>query len=193
MDLIESNDALHYRIFRTTLVGRAQTWFSRLPPGSVQSFEQLIRGFIQHFASNKRYLKNPGQLFAIVQEEGESLRSYVQRFANEILDIPDTSPGFLSGIMAQGLRNGGLADSLIGQSAPNWDELLSRAGKFILIEESQKVRSSNRPQREPERETHKRNYESTKDDPRRRINTYTPLNMTRTQALLVVEKSEHLR
>ncbi|KAL0448228.1 UNVERIFIED_CONTAM: hypothetical protein Slati_1379200 [Sesamum latifolium] len=138
-------------VITTTLVGRAQTWFLLLPPGSVQSFEQLIRDFIQHFASNKRYPKNPGHLFAIIQEEGESLRSYVQRFANEILDIPDISPGFLSGIMAQGLRNGGLADSLIGEPAPNWDELLSRAKKFILIEESRKVRSSNRPRKEPDR------------------------------------------
>ncbi|KAL0313271.1 UNVERIFIED_CONTAM: hypothetical protein Sradi_5726400 [Sesamum radiatum] len=100
IDLIESNDALDCRIFRTTLIGRAQTWFSRQPPGSIRSFGQLVKEFIQHFASNKRYPKNPSHLFAIVQEEGESLRSYVQRFTNEILDIPDISPGFLSGIMA---------------------------------------------------------------------------------------------
>ncbi|KAL0460961.1 UNVERIFIED_CONTAM: hypothetical protein Slati_0723300 [Sesamum latifolium] len=167
MDLIDSSDALHCRIFRTTLVGRAQTWFSRLPPGSIRNFEQLTRGFVQHFASNKRYPKNPSHLFAIIQEEGEPLRSYIQRFANEILDIPDISPGFLSGIMAQGLRNGRLADSLIGDPAPNWDELLSRAEKFILIEESRKLRGSTRPQKDPLREVPKRNPDGVKDDPRR--------------------------
>ncbi|KAL0312871.1 UNVERIFIED_CONTAM: hypothetical protein Sradi_5686400 [Sesamum radiatum] len=96
MDLIESNDALHCRIFRTTLVGRAQTWFSRMAPGIYTKLRTTNRGFIQHFASNKRYKKNnPSHLFAIVQEEWESLKSYVQRFANEILDIPDINPGFL--------------------------------------------------------------------------------------------------
>ncbi|KAL0355517.1 UNVERIFIED_CONTAM: Transposon Ty3-G Gag-Pol polyprotein [Sesamum radiatum] len=193
MDLIDSNDALHCRIFRTTLVGRAQTWFSRLPSGSIRSFVQLVRGFIQHFASNQRYPKNSSHLFSIIQEDGEPLRSYIQRFANEILDIPDISPEFLSGIMAQGLRNGGLADSLIGDPAPNWDELLAQAEKFILIEESRKLRGPPRPRKDPIREIPKRNPEGVKDDPRRRVNPYTPLNMTRTQALLVVEKSEHLR
>ncbi|KAK4438106.1 hypothetical protein Salat_0144700 [Sesamum alatum] len=120
MDLLGSNDSLLCQVFRTTLVGRAQTWFSHLGPGSINSFDQLARSFIHHFAGNKRYPKNPRYLFAIVQEEWEPLRSYVQRFSNEILEIPNISPSFLSGIMAQGLRNSGLADSLIGKPTSNW-------------------------------------------------------------------------
>ncbi|KAK4429356.1 hypothetical protein Salat_1236000 [Sesamum alatum] len=100
MELLGSNDSLLCRVFRTTLVGKAQTWFSHLAPGSIHDFDHLARSFIHHFAGNKRYPKNPSYLFAIVQEEGESLRSYIQRFSNEILEIPNISPSFLSGIMA---------------------------------------------------------------------------------------------
>ncbi|KAL0463327.1 UNVERIFIED_CONTAM: hypothetical protein Slati_0220300 [Sesamum latifolium] len=174
MDLIDSNDALHCRIFRTTLVGRAQTWFSRLPLGSIRSFEQLIRGFVQHFASNKRYPKNPGHLFAIDKRRGNHSDHTYKDLPMKSWIYQTSTPGFLSGIMAQGLRNGGLADSLIGEPAPNWDELLSRAEKFILIEESRKIRGSTRPRKEPAREVPKRNHEGLKDDPRRQMNTYTP-------------------
>ncbi|KAK4426621.1 hypothetical protein Salat_1430800 [Sesamum alatum] len=94
MDLLGSNDSLLCRVFRTTLVGRAQTWFSHLAPGSIHNFDHLARSFIHHFAGNKRYPKNPSHLFATVKEEGEPLRSYVQRFSNEILEIPNISLSF---------------------------------------------------------------------------------------------------
>ncbi|KAL0464281.1 UNVERIFIED_CONTAM: hypothetical protein Slati_0315700 [Sesamum latifolium] len=152
MDMIDANEEMLYRNFRTTLVGRAQTWFSQQPPGSIYSFEQIAQKFVQHFASNKRLPKNPIQLFAVIQKVGESLKSYIQRFSNEVLDIPNMNPEFISGIMAQGLRNGGFVDSLIGEPATSWEELLTRADKFILIEESRKIKSSFRTQREPARE-----------------------------------------
>ncbi|KAK4424009.1 hypothetical protein Salat_1594300 [Sesamum alatum] len=105
-------------------------------------------------SGNKRYPKNLSHLFAIVQEEGEPLRSYVQRFSNEIQEIPNISPSFLSGIMAQGLRNSGLADSFIGEPTSNWDELLARAERFILTEESRRIKGAQRPHRVALKETY---------------------------------------
>ncbi|KAK4428376.1 hypothetical protein Salat_1137200 [Sesamum alatum] len=119
--------------FRTTLVGRAQTWFSQLAQGSIETFKQLAQSFVHHFAGNIRHPKTPGHLFTIIQEEGESLRSYMQRIRGEILDVPNISLELLSSIIAQGLKNGGLADSLIGEPASSWEELLVRAERFILI------------------------------------------------------------
>ncbi|KAK4435319.1 hypothetical protein Salat_0695300 [Sesamum alatum] len=95
MDLVDPSDVMLCSIFRTTLIG------------------------------NKRYPKNPSHLFAVVRKEGELFRAYIQRFDNEMLDVPNVNTELLSGIMAQGLRNGGLADSLIGEPATNWDDLLS--------------------------------------------------------------------
>lgn len=100
MDLISPNDALLCKMFRTTLTGRAQTWFSHLTPGSIACFDQLARGFMHHFAGNKRFPKTPSYLFTIIQEEGESLKTYMQRFANEVLDVPHVNPELFSGIVA---------------------------------------------------------------------------------------------
>ncbi|KAL0395001.1 UNVERIFIED_CONTAM: hypothetical protein Slati_4466300 [Sesamum latifolium] len=147
MDLACTNETMMCRVFRTTLTGRAQTWFTQQPPGSIRSFEQLASDFIRRFASNKRRPKNPSHLFAIVQEEGEPLKAYIQRFSNEILDIPNMSPEFLSSIMAQGLRNGGLADSLVGEPAVTRAEALATVEKKGIIRWPQKMRENEERQK----------------------------------------------
>ncbi|KAL0456025.1 UNVERIFIED_CONTAM: hypothetical protein Slati_0941700 [Sesamum latifolium] len=193
MDLTCPNEATMCRVFRTTLTGRAQTWFYPIAPGLYQNFEQLAHGFIHRFASNKRRPKNPSHLFAVVQEEGESLKAYVQRFSNEILDIPNVDPGFLSSIMAQGLRNGDLADSLVGEPAATWDDLLARAEKFILIEESRRIKSIHRKQILREQPKKIPMMERRREEPKRRPDYYTPLRVTRTKTLSIAEKSGNVR
>ncbi|KAL0304077.1 UNVERIFIED_CONTAM: Retrovirus-related Pol polyprotein from transposon [Sesamum radiatum] len=75
------------------------------------------------------------------------MKSYIQRFSNEILDVPNVHPEFLSTIMAHGLRNEKLADSLVGEPAASWDDLLARVERFILIEESRRVRKTHKKRR----------------------------------------------
>ncbi|KAL0360983.1 UNVERIFIED_CONTAM: hypothetical protein Sradi_3782800 [Sesamum radiatum] len=178
MDLACTNEATMCRAFRTTLTGRAQTWFTQQPPGSIGSFEQLASDFMHRFASNKRLPQNSSHLFAIVQEEGEPLKTYIQRFSNEILDIPNISPELLSSIMAQGLRNGGLADSLVGEPAVSWDDLLAKAERFILIEESRRIKNVHRRKifrENPGKTLVKRKRE---EECKRKPDYYTPLRVT---------------
>ncbi|KAK4388382.1 hypothetical protein Sango_2444800 [Sesamum angolense] len=56
-DLLDISNVAYCKIFRTTLVGKAMTWFNQLPSGTVDSFEQLSQRFLHHFAINKRYPK----------------------------------------------------------------------------------------------------------------------------------------
>ncbi|KAK4426611.1 hypothetical protein Salat_1429800 [Sesamum alatum] len=103
--------------------------------------------------------------------------------------------------MAQGLRNSELADSLVGESASNWGELLARAERFILIEESKRAKSTRRPHREAPREARLRSpdrgrqneYKGKQRERVRPHDTYTPLKTTRTQALIMVGRSEQVR
>ncbi|KAK4426463.1 hypothetical protein Salat_1414900 [Sesamum alatum] len=107
----------------------------------------------------------------------------------------------LLGIMAQGLRNGGLVDSLIGKPAANWDELLARAERFILIEESRRVRGAHRLPREAPKEAHRQSpdrgrpgwYEGRRRERARPLDAYMPLRTTRTQALMMIGRSQQLR
>ncbi|KAL0315330.1 UNVERIFIED_CONTAM: hypothetical protein Sradi_5411200 [Sesamum radiatum] len=98
-DLLDISNTAYCKIFRTTLAGKAMTWFNQLPSGTIDSFEQLSQRFLHHFAINKRYPKTASYLFTVIQREHESLRDYVQRFSEAVLEIPHVNPELLASIM----------------------------------------------------------------------------------------------
>ena len=58
MQLYNASDRLLCKVFPTTLVGTAQKWYSRLPPGSITTWKDLstkfiLRFFSQHTAKEK--------------------------------------------------------------------------------------------------------------------------------------------
>ncbi|KAK4394080.1 hypothetical protein Sango_1878800 [Sesamum angolense] len=117
-DLIDISDAAYCKLFRTTLAGKAMTWFNQLPIGSIDNFEQLSQRFLHHFAINKRYPKTASYLFTVVQREQESLRDYVQRFSEAVLEVPHVNSELLASIMQQNLRRGRFRESIAGNPQP---------------------------------------------------------------------------
>ncbi|KAL0354722.1 UNVERIFIED_CONTAM: hypothetical protein Sradi_3919100 [Sesamum radiatum] len=135
-DLLDISDAAYCKLFRTTLSGKAMAWFNQLPPGTIESFEQLAQRFLHHFAINKRYPKTASYLFTIIQRENESLREYVQRFSEAVLEVPHVNPELLASIMQQNLKRGRFKESIAGKPPATQEELLMRAENNIRIEES---------------------------------------------------------
>ncbi|KAL0428259.1 UNVERIFIED_CONTAM: hypothetical protein Slati_3000700 [Sesamum latifolium] len=95
--------------------------------------------------------------------------------------------------MTQGLCNGDLADSLVGEPAATWDDLLARAKKFILIEESRRIKSVHRKQILREQPKRSPIMERRREEPKRRPDYHTPLRVTRTKALSIAEKNGNVR
>ncbi|KAL0329065.1 UNVERIFIED_CONTAM: hypothetical protein Sradi_4893200 [Sesamum radiatum] len=58
-DLLDISNVAYYKIFRTTLAGKAMTWFNQLPSGTIDSFEQLSQVFCTTSQSTKDILKRP--------------------------------------------------------------------------------------------------------------------------------------
>ncbi|KAL0428243.1 UNVERIFIED_CONTAM: hypothetical protein Slati_2999100 [Sesamum latifolium] len=81
-------------------------WFNQLPIHIIENFEQLSQRFLHHFSINKRYPKTALYLFTVVQQEQESLRDYVQRFSEAVLEVPHLNHELLASILQQGLRRG---------------------------------------------------------------------------------------
>ncbi|KAK4386075.1 hypothetical protein Sango_2478100 [Sesamum angolense] len=106
VDLLDISNAAYCKIFQTTLAGKSMTWFNQLPSGTIDSFEQLSQLFLHHLAINKRYPKTASYLFTVIQREHESLRDYVQRFSEAVLEVPHVNPELLASIMQQNLRMG---------------------------------------------------------------------------------------
>ncbi|KAL0434462.1 UNVERIFIED_CONTAM: hypothetical protein Slati_2780500 [Sesamum latifolium] len=100
--LLDMSDTGYCKIFRTTLSRKAMAWFNQLPIHTIENFEQS-QCCLHHFFINKRYHKTASYLFTMVQQEQESLRDYVQRFSETVLEVPHLNHELLASILQQGL------------------------------------------------------------------------------------------
>ncbi|GFZ20003.1 hypothetical protein Acr_28g0007080 [Actinidia rufa] len=91
MSLQGSSDEVMCKPFSTTLKGSARSWFRKLPPGTIDSFGDLNRLFIANFMSYKKRQKNDSHLFTVHQKETESLKDFVKRFNQTVLEVEDPS------------------------------------------------------------------------------------------------------
>ena len=97
------------QFFPITLTGMALNWYTTVPPGSVDSFASLESLFLYHFVASKRQRKSNLHLMSVIQKEGESVTSYIQRFHEELLSIPGandatTVPTLINGVRTPKLK-----------------------------------------------------------------------------------------
>ncbi|XP_068479118.1 uncharacterized protein [Phaseolus vulgaris] len=185
------NDAILCRVFPTTLKGAALSWFTRLPPLSVDCFDTLIEKFGAQFATSRPHHLTSIALVNIRQEQNESLRAFMERFGRMALSIRNLSPEVSMHHMITALRPGPFADSLCKKPAVSLDELRRRAAKFMQMEELRDFRNQARMDVKNEKKTNEREagYQSRRfrEEPRgRKFQQYTPLSTTRTRILQVI-------
>ncbi|XP_074336384.1 uncharacterized protein LOC141673532 [Apium graveolens] len=77
------------QFFSTCLQGTALRWYSNLPPRSIDSWVTLKSKFQARFSSNYKGIKVTAYLMMMHQRSGESLRSFLTQFREEIAEIPD--------------------------------------------------------------------------------------------------------
>ncbi|KAM1929402.1 hypothetical protein ACFX13_030961 [Malus domestica] len=70
-------------LFPSTLSSRALNWYCRLPPETVDSFEELRKLFVSQHIFKTDQLHSADNLYIIRQKPAESLREYAGRFSHE--------------------------------------------------------------------------------------------------------------
>ena len=96
-----------------------------LKPGSVDSFDGLVRSFITHFVSRQKHRRTLDYLVSIKQKEGESLHSYLDRFNTAILEVRNLDQSVAMTALKGGLQRSKLRFSLQKTYPKSWLALRS--------------------------------------------------------------------
>ena len=93
------------KAFPNTLKGPARVWFSKIPPNTVSSFEELSKLFVNNFIGGQRHKRSSSSLLTIKQGENESLRSFITRFNKEALTVDEVDDKLLLAAFHNGVNS----------------------------------------------------------------------------------------
>ena len=121
------------RAFPTTLKGPARVWFSKIPPNSVSSFDELSKLFVNNFIGGQRHKCSSSSLLTIEQGENESLRSFVTRFNREALTVNKMDDKLLMAVFHNGVNSSLVIHKLYEQEPQTMAELVYSGQSFMKI------------------------------------------------------------
>ncbi|XP_015964301.1 uncharacterized protein LOC107488120 [Arachis duranensis] len=182
MFLNRDSDPILCRYFPTFLDGATLLWFSNLPAGSITSFDEFAKLFINHFATSKIYVGDLDYLSTIRQGQHESLKDYMTRFTTVAMEIPDLNPEVQLHAIKSGLRPGKFQEAIIVTKSKILEEFWDKATGQIKIEELHETRRNVRP---PFRKEEDKPYRSQNKDSKKpfklapKFNSYTRFNTKR--------------
>ncbi|GKV41376.1 hypothetical protein SLEP1_g48919 [Rubroshorea leprosula] len=135
MQAQNASDALMCKIFPSTLRGNARTWYYSLPPRSISSYTEMASAFATKFSSRRLIRKTTSELMRVKQRDGESLKNYMSRFNDAVLEVSSFDQAVGIAAVISGLKHDRFRDSLIKHAATTFSEVNDRSLKFITAEE----------------------------------------------------------
>ncbi|XP_052176673.1 uncharacterized protein LOC127790974 [Diospyros lotus] len=118
--------------FPLSLAGQAQQWFTDLPAGHIQSFEQLKKEFLEAFSAYVPKKKSAMYLMSLQQRPNESLKQYTERFRVATQEVRDLPVGLTASTLLNGTTYAPLRRSLAFSEPDSMTELFARAEQFIV-------------------------------------------------------------
>ena len=128
-------DKIMRRVFPTTLKGPARVWFSKIPPNTMSSFEELSKLFVNNFIRGQRHKRSSSSLLTIKQGKNESLRSFVTRFNMETLTVDEMDDKLLLAAFHNGVNSDLFIHKLYEQEPQTMAELVHSAQNFMNAED----------------------------------------------------------
>nr|CAN81438.1 hypothetical protein VITISV_014972 [Vitis vinifera] len=123
MTLEIGNDMLLCKVFPANLQDQALSWFHRLPINSVDNFRDLSEAFVGHTLQN------------IKMQENESLREFVKRFGQVVLQVESYNIDAVLQIFKRSICPGTpFFESLAKKPTTTMDDLFRRANKYSMLE-----------------------------------------------------------
>ena len=119
-----------------SLQGQALSWFHRLPPNSVGNFRDLSEAFVGQYLCSARHKQNISTLQNIKMQDNESLREFVKRFGQAVLQVEACSMDVVLQIFKRSICPGTpFFESLAKKPPTTMDDLFRRANKYSMLED----------------------------------------------------------
>ena len=136
------DDTTKAKSITLALKGVALTWFFTIPPRSVYAWEQLRDMLRNNFQGNYTEPKGPGDLFAVKQAPGESLRAFFKRFAEVKCQVKNINEATVINAATCGLQRGPLAERLARKPVHTVAELFDKMEQYARAEEDSTRRAT---------------------------------------------------
>ena len=101
-DLVE---ATMCKSFGATPCGPDLQWIINLKPYYVSNFAGMANKFYQHVASSRAIQKYSSDLYRVVQQPGETVRTFLDRFNQEIISVQNLDISTAIEAFRRGLRS----------------------------------------------------------------------------------------
>ncbi|KAF3488126.1 hypothetical protein F2Q69_00053297 [Brassica cretica] len=122
--------------FGSTLTGPTLQWYINLPSRSIASFTTLSDKYVEQFASSRDLEKTSDGLYEILQHRAEPLQSYIARFNQKEVAVPECSiPTAISAFKRGLLPDGDLYKELTKYQCKTMEDVISRAWAQVKWEE----------------------------------------------------------
>ncbi|XP_068461853.1 uncharacterized protein [Phaseolus vulgaris] len=113
MMLYGGSDAVHCKLFMSTLTGTAQDWFVSLPDEHVTSFAQFSTLFREQYIANQAPPLVSYDLFDVRQYQGESLKDFLNYFGAQVVRLHTKDEDMMVHAFRKGIMPGPFSQSLI--------------------------------------------------------------------------------
>ncbi|XP_056843229.1 uncharacterized protein LOC130495752 [Raphanus sativus] len=132
----DAREATMCKGFGSTLTGPALQWYINLPTKSIKSFAALSDKFVEQFASSRNLGKNSDDLYEVLQHRTIPFLSYITRFNQEKVSIPECNADTAISAFKRGLlTEGDLYKELIKYKCRTMEDVLSRSWVQVRWEE----------------------------------------------------------
>jgi len=197
LELQATPDEVACRAFLLTLSGNARDWYRRLPPKSIQNFDEFGKMFITQFMAGIVRKKPAGTLMSIQQGRDESLKEFLQRFNQARLTTESPTEEFVHSALYQGIRKDGpLVADLARKPTRYLHEFMERADEFINQEETLRAllgkgitQTSNQGEKSNKKKEFHKRQDATESGIKKKFQDYnwTPLNAPIEEVLAAIK------
>jgi len=134
MMLFGGSDAVHCKLFMSTLTGTALDWFVSLLDGHVTSFAQFSTSFREQYIVNRAPPPVSYDLFDVRQYQGESLKDFLNRFGAQVVRLHTKDEDMIVHAFRKGILPRPFSESLIRSRPKTFCEIRRRAIAHIVTE-----------------------------------------------------------